>query len=498
MSLMVFLALLFVFFCKVTWLLRGNSDESRQDIAGFKNQGNVDVVLVGGSSLLRFYNPLQAWHDYGITSYNYATTGAKFDVLKDYIIESRKSNEAKLYVINVRTIAMLTQELDEPSIRNWSDSLSPLSLTRIQGINNYVFARDWEDADLPSFYFDIIKYHTNYNALYSKEQWSYLQYGSLYCVDKGFAPNLGRIPFEKRGWGYSRQPLSDQQKNALINILDYCDKEKLQALFICCPYIYSDYDEGIINSCGDVIRSRGYSYINFNEFCEKIGIDFDRDFSDINHVNYYGSIKYTDYLAKYITNKYQLTDHRYDDSYDQWNTDYFTAQKKMEIADAELSRYILGQDEARELGISLSDEEDFIEWLFDIQNQHFTVAIRINNLTQYASQKDSLSLFLKTYSIDSSKDNYAGIWVGDMSLVSSTIDDMVQSEIGVNGGVKKDNCIVSTEDCLISIGGVDYTAKEGTIQVLVYDNNYQEVIDNVNIGFDSEDKIILIRPNGKE
>ena len=83
----VFLLISCILFEKVTWIFRSNGEEAKEDICGFKNQGNVDVVLYGGSNLLRFYQPLEAWNQKGYTSYNYATSSAKADLLKAYIEE---------------------------------------------------------------------------------------------------------------------------------------------------------------------------------------------------------------------------------------------------------------------------------------------------------------------------------------------------------------------------------------------------------------------------
>ena len=66
----LFISIVFFLLCKVTWIFRGNKSEAREDIAGFKSQGKIDVVLCAGSNLLRYYQPLEAWNQKGYTSYN--------------------------------------------------------------------------------------------------------------------------------------------------------------------------------------------------------------------------------------------------------------------------------------------------------------------------------------------------------------------------------------------------------------------------------------------
>ena len=109
----------------------------------------------------------------GYTSYNYATSSARADLLKEYIEDSRTTNEALLYVCDIRTITDVNKEVEEASVRNWSDSLSLSSVTRLKGISSFLFTRDYKDCDIPSFYLDIIKYHSNYDSLKDAYQWSY-------------------------------------------------------------------------------------------------------------------------------------------------------------------------------------------------------------------------------------------------------------------------------------------------------------------------------------
>lgn len=122
----IFLMIVCFIFVKVTWIFRGNAVEAREDVSGFTNESDVDVVLFAGSDLLRYYQPMEAWRTKGYTSYNYATSSAKTDLFRFYAEDSRKTQEASLYVFNVRTLPMVVEEVDSASVRNWSDSIPPL------------------------------------------------------------------------------------------------------------------------------------------------------------------------------------------------------------------------------------------------------------------------------------------------------------------------------------------------------------------------------------
>lgn len=60
---------------------------------------------------------------------------------------------------------MVIDVVEESSVRNWSDSLPIFLKERWKGISSFLFTRSWKGVDIPSFYFDIIKYHSNYDCL---------------------------------------------------------------------------------------------------------------------------------------------------------------------------------------------------------------------------------------------------------------------------------------------------------------------------------------------
>jgi len=487
-----FIAILLFLFTKVTWLFRGNDVEARTGLVAFKNQENVDVVLYGGSTLLRYFSPLDAWNKEGMVAYNYATSSAKVDIVKEYIEDSRKTNEAKLYVIDIRTYPMLTEVIDDPSLRNWSDSLPIFSFTRWEGISHFLFTRDWKETDVPSFYFDIIKYHSNKAALSDPNQWKFLNKSGISNTNRGFAPNIALTIFDEPEVIEDRGELTAQQANALNDLLDYCDKEQLPVLFIVCPYYISEDDWRVLNTCEDIIKDRGYDFVNFNNYYDEIGLDFQRDFSDVNHVNYIGSIKYTEYLLNYIKTNYDIPDRRGEDLYNQLNDDYIQLQVKekewyeilLNVADSQIS--------AHENGQKMRTIDSFDSWYELAQNDNYTMIISMRD-GYYATTNDALyHKFIFAHSMNDCT-NYTGVWKGGNCIFMSTEMESTDLSIGVNGnrGRGQDNCVIAAGR--VQIAGVDYTLDKALLQIIIYDNNYKEVIDNVSIVCDDNGEIRLER-----
>ncbi len=489
-----FIIIITVLFSKVTWLFRGNSVEAREDILGYGNEKcSIDVILFDGSDVLRFYDPLEAWNKYGYTSYNYATSGAQTDMLRFYAEESRKTQDANLYVFDLRTITFVNSDISESTLRNWSDSVPVYSWVRAKGIYSYLFNRDIEGIDIPSYFIDIINYHTKYDSLSSERQWSYLNTNNIYNVDKGFDPNKNHTPFSKPISTEERGEITDKQWKTLTKLVNYCDEERLNALFICSPFVINEEDQKLMNAVSDFIEESGYEFIDFNKYYDEIGIDFETDYGDVNHVNYLGAKKFTDYFTDLLVNKYDLNDHRSDEAYSAWNDDYAKMEEKrnswMNAVQNELKDHL----EAAELGRELHNINDFLEWYGNIQNSNFTVLIKMTSVPKDLSSNNPFILFLSDYSIDPARDHYIGAWKDADALYSSSDELETELYIGVDGGRGTDLCKLSITPNKINIGGVEYSDDNAPIQIVVYDNNYKEVIDSVRIQFTTEDTVVLNR-----
>lgn len=319
-SFIAFMVIICFVFSKVTWVFRYNSEAARQNIVGMNNieDGTLDVILYGSSDIYTYFSPMQAFNDYGFTSYDYGTgeaTVAKLEVMKYYIEESRKTQDPKLYIIGLRPLTMIDVDSDkiEKAIRNWTDSVDIASLTRLKSIFKYYLEGDIPHFDmLPVYIFDIAKYHTYFEGPKNPEYW----HRTADSLNKGFVPRFLHVegtPAETKEKG----KLSDKQMDALNALMDYCSEEKLAVLFVLSPYLITEEEMAFYIAAEEIITSRGFKYLDLTD-C----IDYETDMSDESHVNYLGAVKYTDTLGRYISENYELPDHRGESGYESWNEEY--------------------------------------------------------------------------------------------------------------------------------------------------------------------------------
>lgn len=123
-------------------------------------------------------------------------------------------------------------------------------------------------------------------------------------------------------WDYEVSDIDDFQKNELKLLFEYLEENNIEPLFINMPS-FRDKDEQQENaSLIAYCQKQGYKAIDFctREMLTELSIDPKTDFLNRGHLNSKGSVKFSKYIAKYLTeNGFSAPDHRGQDSYKVWD-----------------------------------------------------------------------------------------------------------------------------------------------------------------------------------
>lgn len=98
-----FLLIMWQSFVHLTYLFR-NADARRMNYLSFyeEKENSLDVVLVGGSNVFVYWDPMQAWGSHGITSFDYSMDSMPAAVMLTAVKEIVKTQSPKVIVIDVR------------------------------------------------------------------------------------------------------------------------------------------------------------------------------------------------------------------------------------------------------------------------------------------------------------------------------------------------------------------------------------------------------------
>lgn len=319
----LFLTIFFIILIPLSYILRTSGDVKDRFVGFYAEKNNsIDVVMIGPSSIHPYFSTPQIWGEHGIAVYPLSSNQQRPEAAINLIKEAQKTQNPKLYVFEMRQYAATTESMEENMsyVRGVTDNLK-YSINRIELINKLID----DPGERYTYYFDIIKYHSNWSSLFIPEQLRTFNYeypnelkGYQY-VDK-----VARM----LPWDYSNitevDVLPDNREENLYDLLEYLKKENIQAVFVVSPY--ATLDEARMkryNYLAPIIESYGYDYINFNNMMKELNIDCECDFYDGGaHMNALGAQKVTKYLGDYFANQYNLEDKRGNVQYKSWDEAY--------------------------------------------------------------------------------------------------------------------------------------------------------------------------------
>lgn len=289
-----------------------------------KEEAPIDVLFFGGSSTLVYWAPLLAFERYGISSYALSDIAMAPSMMTGLLEETLPICRPKLYVIDIRAFEHYETDPDtyrEGPFRIYTDSM-PYSLNRLKTINYSGQYAPFE-LSLLTHYFDFIYYHGEWRTL-GKLNWKD-------SVDWNESPNelykgyfmhtlpLSNVTLNAYEEVTEKVSLSEEGFTVLYDLLDYIESKNLPVLFMLNAYAFENEQErGMYNTIFDILDQRGFAYLDTNLYYEEMGLDGKTDFYNENHVNAIGTEKYTDWLAQWLIEHYELEDHSSDARFDSW------------------------------------------------------------------------------------------------------------------------------------------------------------------------------------
>ncbi len=295
--------------------IRDYSIYSREKGFRQEKRNTLDAVYIGASHVFSFYEPPLAWEKYGLAVFDYAIPSMPLASVKYRIKEAVKTQPDALYIINLncfKSTKVYNQNLHR------SLDYMPWSLNKLQMMGKLFEKAGYKGSRIAEYFMPIIRFHSSWSELKSTDydhpvnglKGAYT-YGPFMTT---VTDMTGQFSFtEERG------ELTSDQAEALEDILGYCDEKNLKVLFVMVPQKLDDTVLAQINTVKDAVSERGYDVLDLRDRMEEMGIRFDEDFHNENHLNIHGAIKYTDYLARYLLENYGFEDKRGKPGWESWD-----------------------------------------------------------------------------------------------------------------------------------------------------------------------------------
>ena len=277
-------------------------------------KNTIDVAFLGSSHIHCDINTALLWSDYGIAAYDYSGADQPLWITYYYMEELFKYQDPKLVVLDLYVPAHFKSDYHYYWLE---DNLCGMRFS----LNKLRMLRDCCESDRIWDYFPSYAiYHQRYREL-TKEDWDYITMTKHErAAFKGFTPYYNIDP--------QKEPALDQVQSGgltlkseifLQKIINLAADENVDLFLIVTPYITNSDDELTYNRVHEIAELNGLEFNSTNYDYKAMGLNFETDFNDYSHLNFLGSCKFTEYLAKELKTRFDLPDRRGQKEWESWD-----------------------------------------------------------------------------------------------------------------------------------------------------------------------------------
>jgi len=302
-----------LWYCDGVLCIKNDDGVKQASAMYYQPRNTVDVVMMGSSHVHYAIDAGKLWKDHGITAYDYSAAEQPLWMTYHYLKEICKYQKPKVVVLDVYSPALQKDDYQYkwmlPNVLGMRFSLNKLKMLSVSA----------EKDRILEFFPSFAVYHGRFNEL-TKEDFLYPFKRTTEFVNfKGYKPILKVDPQIRPNITQTQSGgLTVKSELYLNKIIDYANKKDIKLYFIVTPYVVNDDQKLVFNRIKEIAQENGIDFTDTNADYDVIGIDFEKDFADESHLNYYGAEKFTGYLGKDIKSRFELPDHRGDPRYKSW------------------------------------------------------------------------------------------------------------------------------------------------------------------------------------
>lgn len=278
-----------------------------------QEKNTIDVCFMGSSQVTWGINNMKLYEDYGISSYSIGSGDQPLLVTYFLLKEVNQRHSPQNVVLDM---SMLYETERESRFRRNIDGMH-WSINKIQAI--LAHAEDEDAESISTYFINWIKYHSRWKEL-TQDDFGYDFSGSsMYrgSIVSAVAEAMN-IPYEKfiidNDKNKSIEPVEGQLE-WFLKIVEYCEQNDIELLLLKTPK--SDWSMAKHNSAQELADEYGLEFLDFNTdaMLKELGYNHNQDMWNREHLNIRGADKMTDYLAKYLLERYEYVDYRTVDGY---------------------------------------------------------------------------------------------------------------------------------------------------------------------------------------
>lgn len=304
--------------------------DSTTIIDGFyaEKRNDIDVLFLGSSNCFCTIDPLVLYEEYGIASYDFASSSQSMDISLLYLKEALKRQKPKVVALEVNYIpGQNTSGVGEDSML-WGLTNMPLTVDKLKCIYQLLGK---VDEEYMSYVFPLLRYHERWKEI-SKQDYTYPSQdktnwskGYLRTDEVSDSPvDLSEYTQEGTSW------LDEREVECLGEMARICKQEGIELILFKSPRVgWYQYFTIEIEA---LAKGYGITFLDYNALVEEVGLDMVKDFRDIAHLNNQGSAKVSSHMGAYLKEHFSLPDRRADEKENSWDK-AVTYQKRLQLGE---------------------------------------------------------------------------------------------------------------------------------------------------------------------
>lgn len=292
-------------------------NDSTTIINGFYTEGknDIDVLFLGSSNCFCTINPLVLYEEYGIASYDFASSSQPMEISLLYLKEALKRQAPKVVALEVNYVpGQYTSEVGENSLR-WGLTDMPFSIDKLECIYQM---HGKIDGEYLSYIFPILRYHERWKEIskqdyvYMTEDKTYWSKGYLYTEDTvAELVDLSAYMTEGSTW------IDERTIACLDEMVALCQEAGTKLVLF--KALRTEWYQYMTTEIENLALQRNIPYVDYNELVGELGLDMATDFRDANHLNNRGAAKVTSHFGAFLKKHYALPDRREDEGKNSWD-----------------------------------------------------------------------------------------------------------------------------------------------------------------------------------
>ena len=277
-------------------------------------KNSIDVLIGGNSQILAGYCAPQIFNESGITSFGLGTCSQPVYTSYYWLKEALKTQSPKVYLLEVSGLYGKTG--DAFYIKALSEMKNNLNkVEAAKNITDGIFSEEFF-----AYFSDIYRYSSRWNALKKGDygfvrgtmEKSYLGYAALeqtYSKSDNINPDDYPVKLTDKTEPFAKE----ENEIYLRKIVELCKENNIEvALFKTVKESWTDEMYTAVKNLADDL---GVMYFDMNteEVFKSLSINCDTDFYDPDHLNYIGAAKTANAYIEFLTENFELEDHRNDE-----------------------------------------------------------------------------------------------------------------------------------------------------------------------------------------